>query len=342
MTGARPVGRVAALWVTVVVLGAALAAPAAAAAPSAPVTHAGCGPSAGGPGTGVGNVPATPGAGNSPTTEGGPLVVDPDRPDAYATIGAALSAVGADGTVCVRPGTYTESVLLRGNVSLVAPAGATLAGDGDRAGIRIPEGSAAPTVRGLTVTGFGTGVAAADTAGAWSLRNVTVTGNGVGVDASNTTATWRVTDSRIAGNERVGLDAAGADPRGDATGVWWGGADGPAGRLGGSGDRVVGNASVWPYALGPDGPVGGDRLPPLAPNASAPTNLDADPALEDLNGNGRLDAADVVVLFEALEHPAVRARPSAFDYSGDGQVGFEDVVALFEALFGGDGPQRTG
>jgi PKD repeat protein len=51
---------------------------------------------------------------------------------------------------------------------------------------------------------------------------------------------------------------------------------------------------------------------------------------EDVNGNGRKDFADVVLLFSQLDWCASRA-PWAFDYNGNGRVDFADVVALFGA-----------
>ena len=117
------------------------------------------------------------------------VTVAADGSAAYTSIGAALANVTTGGTVVVRPGTYAETLTVDRNVTLVAPAGATLDGatvEGST-GIAVPPGShARPTVEGLTITGFGTAVNATASAGAWTLRNVTLDGNDRGVVAVDT------------------------------------------------------------------------------------------------------------------------------------------------------------
>jgi hypothetical protein len=65
-----------------------------------------------------------------------------------------------------------------------------------------------------------------------------------------------------------------------------------------------------------------------------PTNVDADPQLEDVNGDGRFDFLDVVTLLFA-DAGAVNADPVGkvtFDFDGDGRFSFLDVVTLLFEL----------
>ncbi len=57
---------------------------------------------------------------------------------------------------------------------------------------------------------------------------------------------------------------------------------------------------------------------------------DGDGRYEDVNGNGRRDFADVVLLFNQIDWIA-RHAPSAFDFNGNGRVDFADVVRLFRS-----------
>ena len=75
--------------------------------------------------------------------------------------------------------------------------------------------------------------------------------------------------------------------------------------------------------------VGGE--PGGAPGRS-PTDVDGDGRFEDVNGNGRLDYDDVVVLFEHLEDDAVRLNDDAFDFNENGRIDYDDVVALYDEL----------
>ena len=61
-------------------------------------------------------------------------------------------------------------------------------------------------------------------------------------------------------------------------------------------------------------------------------DLDNDGTLEDVNGNDRLDFADIVLLFEHLNSPQVVDNPAYFDYNGNGKVDMADILALFEML----------
>jgi PKD repeat protein len=63
--------------------------------------------------------------------------------------------------------------------------------------------------------------------------------------------------------------------------------------------------------------------------ASLPTDPDGDCIYEDLNGNGRLDFADVVLYFNQMEWIAAHEPVSAFDLNGNGRIDFADIVRLF-------------
>jgi subtilisin family serine protease len=146
------------------------------------------------------------------------VVVAADGSADYASIQAGVDAVAANGTVVVGPGTYAESVVVGGNVTVVAPDGATLDGTNRSAGadgITVAADAGAPTVDGITIRGYdGDGVVAADGSGAWTLRNVTIRSvGGRGVDASGVAGAWTARNLTVEGAAQ-GIDAA------DTTGDW--------------------------------------------------------------------------------------------------------------------------
>jgi endonuclease YncB( thermonuclease family)/PKD repeat protein len=63
-----------------------------------------------------------------------------------------------------------------------------------------------------------------------------------------------------------------------------------------------------------------------------PTDPDGDGEYEDLNGNGRLDAEDVVLLFQNKDSEAVTDNADAFDFNDNGRIDFDDINELFEEL----------
>ncbi len=71
---------------------------------------------------------------------------------------------------------------------------------------------------------------------------------------------------------------------------------------------------------------------PFPGQARAPTDPDGDGRYEDVNGNGRADFADVVLLFNELAWWAVHEPIGAFDFNANGRADFADVVRLFERL----------
>ncbi len=86
-------------------------------------------------------------------------------------------------------------------------------------------------------------------------------------------------------------------------------------------DPVVdpGLAVTGPPALG-SGPAGGN----------APTDPDGDGRYEDVNGNGRMDYADIELLFENLDSDAVQLNKEAYDFNDNGRIDYDDVVELYD------------
>ncbi len=72
----------------------------------------------------------------------------------------------------------------------------------------------------------------------------------------------------------------------------------------------------------------------LPGQSNAVQDLDADHRAEDLNGNGRFDFNDIVLLFQQMSSAEVLSHPQDFDHDGDGSVTFNDVVSLFNKLIG--------
>jgi hypothetical protein len=80
----------------------------------------------------------------------------------------------------------------------------------------------------------------------------------------------------------------------------------------------VGDPSPFPYGV----PGGSTNLPP--------TNVDGDPQLEDVTGDGKFNFVDVIELVFA-DYAAINADPDMrrlLDFSGDGTVNFVDVIDL--------------
>ena len=71
---------------------------------------------------------------------------------------------------------------------------------------------------------------------------------------------------------------------------------------------------------------------PLPGSAKSPTDPDNDGIYEDLNGNGRLDFADVVLYFNQMTWIAANEPIAAFDLNGNGRIDFADIVALFNEI----------
>lgn len=77
------------------------------------------------------------------------------------------------------------------------------------------------------------------------------------------------------------------------------------------------------------------RLFPILPGQTHRTaDLDNDGLVEDLNGNGRLDFQDIVLLFVHMFSKEVLDNVDLFDYNINGVIDFDDVVLIFNKLLG--------
>jgi 2',3'-cyclic-nucleotide 2'-phosphodiesterase (5'-nucleotidase family) len=88
---------------------------------------------------------------------------------------------------------------------------------------------------------------------------------------------------------------------------------------GGTADLAIREGQV---SVGPEPVVSG----------RSPTDSDGDGLYEDVNGNGRADYDDVVVLFENLNREAITANAAAYDFNGNGRLDYDDVVELYATL----------
>ena len=72
---------------------------------------------------------------------------------------------------------------------------------------------------------------------------------------------------------------------------------------------------------------------PTLPGESTPAkSIDSDPLLEDINGDGEANMADVRSLLDNRNAPVVQNNPTAFDFNGDGNIDIYDVVALYNEI----------
>jgi PKD repeat protein len=63
-----------------------------------------------------------------------------------------------------------------------------------------------------------------------------------------------------------------------------------------------------------------------------PSDPDSDGLYEDLNGNGRLDFADIVLFFEQMDWISANEPVTAFDMNGNDRIDFNDIVLLFREI----------
>lgn len=71
---------------------------------------------------------------------------------------------------------------------------------------------------------------------------------------------------------------------------------------------------------------------PLPGCADIPRDLDGNGTHEDLNANGRLDFADIVLYFDHLDWIAQNEPLAAFDINGNGRIDFADITVLFGGI----------
>ena len=75
------------------------------------------------------------------------------------------------------------------------------------------------------------------------------------------------------------------------------------------------------------------RVMPTLPGMGAPVNdVDGDGLTEDINGNGRLDFADLTAFFSNIASPEVQGNIDLFDFNRDSVVDDGDVITLLEMI----------
>jgi len=107
-------------------------------------------------------------------------------------------------------------------------------------------------------------------------------------------------------------------------------------KMGSTVGQITGLSASTNYKLQAGFWVTGDAcglaVVPLPGSANPPTDPDGDCIYEDLNGNGRLDFADVVLYFNQMTWIAANEPVSAFDLNKNGRIDFADIVALFNEI----------
>jgi PKD repeat protein len=110
----------------------------------------------------------------------------------------------------------------------------------------------------------------------------------------------------------------------------------PSYTIGSTVGQITGLSTSTNYKLQAGFWVTGDAcglgVTPLPGYANPPTDPDGDCIYEDLNGNGRLDFADVVLYFNQMTWIAANEPIAAFDLNGNGRIDFADIVALFNEI----------
>jgi PKD repeat protein len=92
-------------------------------------------------------------------------------------------------------------------------------------------------------------------------------------------------------------------------------------------DVTFGPISTAATGAGPEPAMAG-----VPGGAGVPTDTDPDSVRDDVDGNGRLEAADAVLFFNRVSWLAANEPVARFDYNGNGRIDFADVVRLFNHL----------
>ena len=72
--------------------------------------------------------------------------------------------------------------------------------------------------------------------------------------------------------------------------------------------------------------------PSVGSTGSSPTDVDGDGLYEDVNGNGRVDYADVEMLFNELDNDTVTSNTRAFDFNQNDRLDYDDIVRLYQEV----------
>jgi len=68
--------------------------------------------------------------------------------------------------------------------------------------------------------------------------------------------------------------------------------------------------------------------------ANRPTDLNGDGIYEDINGNGRWDYQDIVLLFQHMAWAGINQPIPAFDINENGRIDFGDISGLWYKMGG--------
>lgn len=77
-----------------------------------------------------------------------------------------------------------------------------------------------------------------------------------------------------------------------------------------------------------------DGIPPLPGNANPPQNVDSDPQLEDIDGNGEANLFDAIELYNLRNSDVVQRNIDLFDFTEDGSVDLFDAIELYNEIAG--------
>ncbi len=69
-------------------------------------------------------------------------------------------------------------------------------------------------------------------------------------------------------------------------------------------------------------------------NGITPQDIDDDGLYEDLNANGEVEFTDVIQYYYERDDEAITSHPEAYDFNGNGGLDLADVVSLFEEMSG--------
>jgi len=76
----------------------------------------------------------------------------------------------------------------------------------------------------------------------------------------------------------------------------------------------------------------GGSVTTLPGQSNAPKDLNGDGVYEDINGNGRLEFADVSLFFKYMDWIKANEPAAAFDVSGNAKIDYSDLVKLFQSI----------
>ena len=97
----------------------------------------------------------------------------------------------------------------------------------------------------------------------------------------------------------------------------------------------VSDASGIPCPFSPDSSSPqGSEMTAVGETAQypAPGDPDGDGLYEDLNGNGHIDFADLILYFNNMDWIREKQPINCFDYNSNGNIDFADLIFLFQEV----------